>query len=318
MSCGSQEIQIVGETQGTTYSIILPDGSTKLQKSAIDSILLSFDNSLSTYNDLSVLSRFNKSDSVFQIPSSDEYFVPCYNQSLKIAELTNGAFDPSVFSLVKAWGFFEEMSNLPSEESIDSILQFTGFLNQKLYEFNQTKREFTKYDSRFSLDFNAIAQGYSVDVLSEFLEENGVKNYFVEVGGEIRVKGKNKDNESWRIGIDRPIDKAQTEERELTEILQITNCGIATSGNYRKFYTKDGKKYAHTLNPKTGWPAENSLLSATVIAKSAAEADGLATAFMVMGFDQTKKWLIGHSEIKVFLVYRSITDQEKFYRSKGF
>lgn len=289
---------IRGEAQGTTYSITLPDGET-ISKEQIDSLLARFDQSLSTYDSNSVLSKLNEGGERFNVPESDVYLIPCLKLSQQIYNLTSGAFDPTVFPLIKAWGFFKEMDNIPSTAEIESLLNFVGFDKIELQN-----RVITKKDGRIALDFNAIAQGYSVDVVSAFLEEKGVLNYFVEIGGEIRVKGFNPEGNKWRVGVDVPTENPKEDVRELQDVLEISDCGIATSGNYRKFYIKDGKKYAHTLNPKTGMPAETDLLSATVIAKTAGEADGLATAFMVMGTSKTKKWLASHPEIKVYLISR--------------
>lgn len=287
---------IKGEAQGTTYSVILPQ-SENISKESIDSLLTGFDASLSTYVSSSLISSINNPVLSFKIPDSDLYFIRCFQLSKKINAVTNAAFDPTIFPLIKAWGFFKEMDRVPEAHEIDSLLKFTGFDKMELKD-----RLITKMDQRVSLDFNAIAQGISVDVLSEYLESKGVENYFVEIGGEIRVKGLNPEGEKWRIGVDVPSENPKEEVREIQDILEVSNCAIATSGNYRKFYIKDGKKYAHTLNPKTGMPAENDLLSATVIASTAGEADGLATAFMVMGTNETKAWLKQHPEIKVYLI----------------
>ncbi|MCT4559736.1 MAG: FAD:protein FMN transferase [Crocinitomicaceae bacterium] len=289
---------IRGEAQGTTYTIILPDKEPILKES-IDSLLKDFDQSLSTYDENSLISQINAASGSIKIPKSDSYFSACFQLSKKVHQLTEGAFDPTVFPLIKAWGFFKEMENVPTDRQIDSLLIFTGF-----DKVNLTQNVVEKRDERVSLDFNAIAQGLSVDVVCEYLQNRGVLNYFVEIGGEIRVKGFNPDGNEWRIGVDVPTENPKVDVREIQDVLELTDGAVATSGNYRKFYIKDGKKYAHTLDPKTGRPAENDLLSATVIAQSAGLADGLATAFMVMGTDKTKNWLTDHPEIKVYLISR--------------
>lgn len=313
--------EVTGETQGTTYKIALDDIDRKISKKEIDSILCNFDLSLSTYIDNSVVSVINASQDSIHVLDSSRYFAKCYIMSRKIYELTNGAFDPSVYPLVKAWGFYGDELWVQSDADVSEILKSVGFEDRKHHELNPInlfELEFLKFNQNFKLDFNAIAQGLSVDVLADYLEEHGIKNYFVEIGGEIRVKGKNTKNGLWRIGVDSPNQEEGM--RVIENIVHISDKAVATSGNYRKFYVKDGVKYAHTINPKTGKPVQHSLLSATVIANNCAEADAYATAFMVMGVEKSMQFITEHPELglEIYLLHDEGNGKLQRSMSPGF
>ncbi len=297
--------EIHGETQGTTYTIIIQDDEHQVTKKSIDSIFKVFDLSLSTYVPQSIISRLNDTENRIEIVDETGLFKRCYIESKRIYSLTNGSFDPSVYPLVKSWGFMTKVDSPLTKYEVDSILSFVSFEEDKLYsiDFSEDSILFLKKNPHFKLDFNAIAQGLSVDVVDEWLNSKGLKNYYVEVGGELLVRGKNREGIDWRIGIDVPKDNLEI--RELENVLSVTDLAIATSGNYRKFYIKDGAKYAHTLNPKTGFPVQHSLLSATVIASDCQSADAFATAFMVMGKDKTIDFVESHPELnlEVYLLF---------------
>lgn len=288
---------IQGETQGTTFIIKTSEDSLLVSTKEIKELFAGFDNEMSGYISTSLLSKLNDTDTVFYI-ENDNYFTDCYNLSQQVYQKTNGAFDPSVFPLVKAWGFFKDMSQIPSKEQVDSILKFTGFKERLHHTYKDGV--FEKIHPNFKLDFNAIAQGQSADVIANFLTKKGHKNYFIEVGGEIVVKGINDEQKPWTIGIDQPKENNNGQgNRSLENYLSISNGGLATSGNYRKFYELNGKKYSHTLNPKTGYPVKHNLLSTTVIAENAALADAYATAFMTMGLDKTMEFLKQNEDLKI-------------------
>lgn len=291
--------EITGETQGTTYTILLVGEGEKVEKEEIDSIFSGFDQALSTYIPSSVISQINTASDSIRILDPTGYFKTCYQLSQTIYESSNGAFDPSVFPLIKAWGFMDNMETPPLDEQIDSILQFVSFEKNRLHriEFKGNEIVVKKSNTGFKLDFNAIAQGYSVDVVADFLREKRYRNFYVEIGGEVVVEGTNRTGDPWRIGIDAP--KEEMENRELENILHVTDVAIATSGNYRKFYEVDGVKYAHTLDPKNGKPVNHSLLSATVIAESAAVADAYATVFMVLGDTASIRFVNEHPELNL-------------------
>jgi thiamine biosynthesis lipoprotein len=317
-SCGESENDtkkieghvILGEAQGTTYQIILAEEKINFTKAQIDSVLKAVDMSLSTYVDSSVISMLNASENTISLSDPSGFFSQCYHKSQEVYHATNGIFDPSVYPLVAGWGFMKDPGSPLSGQEVDSILEFVSFKSGKIHSvsFNGDSITLVKQDPRFKLDFNAIAQGLSVDLVADFIRGKGHKNFYIEIGGEMVVEGMNRSGENWKIGIDAPIEQEEDGVRKLENVIQLTDKAIATSGNYRKFYEVDGKKYAHTLDPKSGYPVQHSLLSATVIAKDCATADAYATAFMVMGVEKTKQFLKDNPQLKldVYLLF----DQE--------
>lgn len=283
--------EVKGYAQGTTYQILYLD-DRNFQRS-VDSILIAIDNSLSTYNKRSIITNFNQADSILEV---DAFFIDVFNMAKEVYTSTEGAFNPAVTHLVNAWGFGFKNTEKTDSATIDSLLQFTNF--DLITIVNNIA---IKQNKNMMLDFNAIAQGYTVDVIADFFDEKNVKNYMIEVGGEIIAKGKNTENKVWKIGIDKPIENQ--EERELKAIIRLDNLALATSGNYRKFYEKEGVKYSHTINPKTGYPVQHSLLSATVISNNCALADAYATAFMVVGLEKSKEILKANPTLEALLIY---------------
>lgn len=310
-----------GETQGTTYQIILAEEKANFTNSEIQDILADFDMALSTYIDSSLISRINALEKSGRFIDSTSYFKKCYLESIAVYEKTNGAFDASVYPLVEGWGFLKDLQTPLDKSKVDSILQFVSSQNGKYHtvSFKGNEIDFQKSDKRFKLDFNAIAQGLSVDELAAFIESRGHKNFYVEIGGELILKGKNRSGEKWKIGIDVPKDSVKEGVRQLESVISIANKAIATSGNYRKFYIKDGKKYAHTLDPRTGYPVAHSLLSATVISNKCSTSDAYATAFMVMGLEKAKEFLVQHPELNldVYLLYDLKNGKIGRYKSSG-
>jgi len=297
-SCGEQDHQkqkmvVEGYAQGTTYNIVYISKDGIDYQRAIDSTLIEIDNSLSTYQKRSIISKFNQTDSTLEV---DKMFTDVYNISKKVFKISKGAFDPTIAPIVNAWGFGFENLHSTDSTTIDSLKMFVDFSKISMDETMVVKEV-----PGMMLDFNAVAQGYSVDVLAELLEARGINNYLVEVGGELRAKGLNLEDTLWRIGIDKPM--AGLENRELEAIVNLDNKALATSGNYRKFYEKGGMKFSHTINPKTGYPVEHNLLSATVIADDCGEADAFATVFMVVGLQETKKLLSENKNLEALLIY---------------
>lgn len=305
---------ILGEAQGTTYQILFGEPQNKVSKNDVDSILILFDNVLSTYQEKSVISQLNNGGG--SVKDSTGFFKKCYLDAKSVYEKTNGLFDPTVFPLVEGWGFMKDMKSPLSHAEVDSILQFVGMDKQKVFFSGETIRQ-EKTDIRIKLDFNSIAQGYAVDVLANFLKKKRIDDFYVEIGGEIYVKGKNREDKKWSIGIDAP--KENLEQREIENIVYLTDKAIATSGNYRKFYEVEGKKYAHSLNPKSGFPVEHNLLSATVVAPSVSLADAYATAFMVMGAEESLNFVETHPnlQLEVYLLSDGENGIER-KMSKGF
>lgn len=328
-STSSQPLEFYGNTQGTTFAVICND-NISITLEEINAILSDFDLALSGYIPNSVLTQLNESPAgEFGYKDPDQYFNRCYKMSQEVYALTNGAFDPTVFPLVDGWGFMKDVEVVPDSATVDSLRTLIGFQNGYHFTFKSKVTEvgdtvpantIIKNTPQAKLDFNAIAQGLAVDVLAETLEGRGAKNYFVEIGGEIRVSGTNSEGETWRIGIDKPLENSTAEDRRVQEVIHLDNQSIATSGSYRKFYEKDGIKYSHTLDPSTGYPVTHSLLSATVIADNCAMADAMATAFMVMGADKAIAFLDAHPELKIeaYLIFINEHDQYETYYTPAF
>ena len=313
LSCKDEEPEFSnfsGFTQGTTYSIVF-ENSGKINladmKAEVEKILHDFDMSLSLYQDSSVLSRINRNENV----KPDTFFAEAFNISREISLMTDGAFDLTVGPLVKAWGFGPDETKNFTESKRDSLLSLVGMDKVEMKD-----GLLRKSDPRISLDFNAIAQGYSVDVLYRYFNTLGMERYLVEIGGEVRVHG-DKGGVLWRIGIDRPEDNNITPGEDLQAVISLKDRALATSGNYRKFYIENGIKYSHTIDPKTGYPAWNQLLSATIIADDCATADGIATACMVMGKDKTIDFLNLHPEFDAYLVYSDDSGNFKTWATRN-
>lgn len=298
---------IGGRTQGTTFIVKTSDDSLQTTAHEIDQLLKGFDAELSGYIDTSLIVRFNQNELSAILLDSTRFFQECFLKSRYVFHKTDGAFDPTVMPLVEAWGFFEDKDEIPSVRAIDSIQEFVGFKPGELFVV-QGQQRLTKKDSRARLDFNAVAQGQSVDEIAEYLIDKGQENFFIEIGGEIRTKGVNNEGRKWIVGIDVPKEEnTGTSKRSMENYIQIDGKGLATSGNYRKFYVKDGKKYSHTIHPKTGQPVDHNLLSATVIAKEASIADAYATAFMAMGVEKAMDFVEQHpeEEIELYLLFQN-------------
>lgn len=300
---------ITGFIQGSTYSIVY-DNKKNIDpgelRAKIEKVLHNFDLSLSLYNDSSVLSKINRNEEVIV----DSFFTEAFRKSVIISEMTDGAFDITVGPLVRAWGFGPDAHKSFTESKRDSLLKLTGIKNVSI-----VNGRIIKTDPRVMLDFNAIAQGYSVDVICDYFDNLGIKNYLVEIGGEVRAKGK-KNGNLWRIGIDKPEDNNLSPGKTLEAIVSITDKALATSGNYRKFYIEDGVKYSHEIDPKTGYPVKNTVLSVSVVTNDCATADGFATAFMVMGKDKIIEFLKTHPEFEVYLIYSDEAGNFKTWASE--
>lgn len=277
---------------GTEYHITYQCDSS-LNK-AILAELDKVDEALSMFNNNSIISRINRNEDVRTNAMFDEVFI----MAEKISANTGGAFDITVAPLVNAWGFGFKTGKQPDAHALDSLRALVGFSSVSL-----SKGRVTKKNPGTMLDCSAIAKGYGCDVVARYLKAQGIDNYMVEIGGEVVTHGISEKRVPWRIGVTKPTDDSLNVNQELQEVLNVKDMAMATSGNYRNFYYKNGRKYAHTIDPKTGNPVQHSLLSATVLAKSCAEADGYATSFMVLGLDGTKKVLEKHPELMAYLIY---------------
>ena len=280
-----------GYVFGTQYHITYKS-NTNLQK-GIEQTLQEVDNSLSPFNPQSIISAVNENKPI----KVDEMFKRVFMTAKEVSENTDGAFDITVAPLVNAWGFgFKNKENI-TDSLIASILIHVGFDKVSLSD-NQV----VKADTAIMLDCSAIAKGFGVDAVGEFLESQSVSDYMVEIGGEVRLRGKNPKSQDWSIGINTPNEDELGSNNEFQEILQTTDISMATSGNYRNYYMEGEKRYAHTINPHTGYPAQQDILSATVLAEECMTADAYATSFMVLGLEATKKVLAKHPELKAYLI----------------
>ena len=254
------------------------------------------DASLSVFNPQSTISRVNNR----QISRADAMLYEVLQKAQKVSEATGGAFDVTVMPLVNAWGFGFKSRQFPTNAQVDSIRKFVGYNLIKL----SPDSTITCADVRLMIDCGAIAKGYGVDRVAKLLREHGVRNYMVEIGGEVVTKGRNPESKSpWQIGISKPVEGADANNGDLQTVLSLENAALATSGNYRNYYEHNGRKYAHTIDPRTGRPVQHSLLSATVIAPDCATADAYATAFMVLGVDGAKKVLKENKRLHAYLIY---------------
>ena len=281
-----------GQVFGTFYHITYQN-DTSLNNDILAE-LAKVDSALSMFNDKSIISRINRGEDV----KTNEMFDTVFNLAEKIADNTNGAFDITVAPLVNAWGFGFKTGNPPTKAAIDSLRSIVGYKKVAL-----RNNRITKTDPRVMLDCSAIAKGYGCDVVAHLLQRHGIENYMVEIGGEVVTHGISEKRLPWKIGVTKPTDDSLAVDKELQTVLNVKNMAMATSGNYRNFYYKNGKKYAHTIDPKTGYPVQHNILSATVLAKHCAEADAYATSFMVMGLDGAKKTLENHPELMAYLIY---------------
>ena len=305
---------IEGEAQGSTYHIKYIAERDENLKPAIDSILEVIDRSMSTYRSDSAISKINQGDTTVVV---DEHFRKVFEASQQIWQESEGLFDPTVGVLVNAWGFGKQKiseADLPTDKKIDSLRKYVGFDKVALTEKNLIKKRYTE----ILFDFNAIAQGYTSDVVANYLSVRGIKNYIVEIAGEMYLKGRNTvEDKSWTIGVENPLKPL--DDRDLVATIQFTNQGLATSGNYRKVWTdSNGRKYVHSINPLTGRATQSDVLSATVVAPSTMLADGYATMFMVMGLAKSKAFLEKHPDLAVLLVYSDDKHQEATYKTKSF
>lgn len=305
----SEYLRVSGFAQGTTYNITYENSNNADYSPQIDSILKAFDRSLSIYDSTSIISRINNDDPTAE---ADDWFVAVFNTSKEVNSLSEGAFDITVGPVVRAWGFGNGPVARHDTAYIDSLLQYVGMEKVKL-----EGRKVIRTSPGVKIDVNAIAQGYSVDVVCDFFISKGIKNYLVEIGGEVRGKGTNASGRFWHIGIDKPSEGNMSPGNELQAIIEINNKSLATSGNYRKFFVEQGVKYGHTIDPKTGFPARNTLLSATVVCDECSVADAWATAFMVMGIDKSKEILSKLPGIEVYLVYSNPQGAYEVFISEG-
>jgi FAD:protein FMN transferase len=306
----SEYISIAGLTQGTSYHITYESKKGENLKPFIDSLLADYDLSLSAYNPNSLISRFNRNDPGTR---ADQKFKDVFNKSYEVYVKTGGAFDITVAPIINALGFGSSKDTLKVDSTmIDSLLAYVGMDKVKL---NGDSLE--KQNKNIKIDVNGIAQGYSVDLVAKYLEGRKIRNYMVEIGGEVRARGRNQNNRIWRIGIDKPVEGNMMPGAELEAIIRLDNRSLATAGNYRKFYERNGIKYAHIINPKTGYPEFSKLLSATVVARDCLTADAYDTPLMVLGLEKSIQFLKENTFLEAYLIYTDEKGDYKVYATPG-
>ena len=274
----------------------------------IKKALAEVDNALSPYNPNSIITRINQNRDT----TLNAHFTHVFTLAQRVSEETDGAFDITVAPMVNAWGFGFKHAIEISPEAIDSLKEVVGY--QKIaIEGDKVK----KTDERVMLDCSSIAKGYGVDIVARALDKKGVQHYMVDIGGEVVVKGKNPRMKTWRIGINKPVEDSLSINQELQTILEVSGIGMATSGNYRKFYYKDGKRYAHTIDPRLGQPVQHNILSATVVATDCTTADAYATAFMVMGLEKSMEFCNKHPELNAYFICDGEGDAYEIHYTPG-
>lgn len=297
---------------GTTYNITYQSNDDLQQE--IEAELKKVDRALSMFNDSSVITRINKGEESIDSDEIGTMFLEVYAIAQKVSDDTNGAFDITVAPLVNAWGFGFKHGEMPTAKQVDSLRQFIGYKKMTLTPplpktFPSISKTLTgthllhKADKRMMLDCSAIAKGYGCDVVARLLYAHDIQNFMIEIGGEVITRGNNPQRVPWKIGVVKPTDDTLAVAHENQTVMNVTDKAMATSGNYRNFYYRGGKKYAHTIDPHTGYPVQHSLLSATVLTKDCATADAYATSFMVMGLDKAKEILEKHPELMAYLIY---------------
>ncbi|MCF0244250.1 MAG: FAD:protein FMN transferase [Bacteroidaceae bacterium] len=307
LSCNSKKEYITssGSVFGTVYNITYQ--SDKDYTEEISQTLQDVDNSLSPFNKNSIITKINNNQDTLL----NEHFISVYTLAMKVSEDTDGAFDITVAPLTNVWGFGFKNNTQPTKEQVDSLLQFVGYKKVSL-----EGKTVVKQNPGIMLDCSAIAKGYGVDAVANMLTAKGVENFLVEIGGEIVTKGVSPRGTDWRIGIVKPVDDPLNQSKEMQQMLDVHDVAMATSGNYRNFYiADDGKRYAHTIDPRTGYPIQHNILSATVFGPTCAVADAYATAFMVVGFEKAKEILDRHPEFMAYLIYSDDKGQNKVWHS---
>ena len=289
---GDEYINSKGAVFGTFYSITYR--SQQDLHNGIRETLLKVDNSLSPFNRNSLISAVNENRDTI----ADDMFTHIFTLAQNISAKTGGAFDITVAPLVNAWGFGFKNDTKVDDATIDSLRQSIGYSKVALNDGRITKQH-----PETMLDCSAIAKGYGCDAVATYLKENSVNDFLVEIGGEVVASGKNPKGKEWTVGISKPVDDPTASKNELHQVVRITGKSMATSGNYRNFRYEGGQKIAHTIDPRTGYPVQHSLLSATVIANDCATADAYATAFMVIGIDRAMKICNQENGIEAYFIY---------------
>ena len=305
----AEPVTLTGFTQGTTFVVrYFGAADSVIIEQGIDSIFKIVNETASLYDSNSMISKVNRDEPV----DLNDMFIHLFNRSMEISDETGGAFDITVGQLVRGWGFYRKNKLEVDSSKIDSLRNLTGY---RLVHID--KGRLVKPGPGLMIDFNAIAQGYTVDLIAHLLEKNGIHNYLAEIGGEVRTAGMKPGNEPWVVGIERPAPN-DSAEQEVGQKIGLSGQSAATSGNSRKFFIRDGVKYAHTIDPQTGYPVHHSLLSVTVIAGDCMTADAYATACMVMGKERAVEFILQHPGTEAYFIYSAPSGENAVYYTRGF
>ncbi|HJH60665.1 MAG TPA: FAD:protein FMN transferase [Bacteroidetes bacterium] len=305
-SCNAPERkQYTGVTQGSYYSVIYYDERDFSDE--IDSILKDVENSVSLWQENSIIRKVNENKDVIV----DKIFIDNFNWAVKAAEFSDGLFDATIAPLVSAWGFHYKKEIALTDKMIDSILELVDYRKIRIEEGRVIKD-----NENMSLDFNAVAQGYTADIIGEYLYSQGINNYLVDIGGEITAKGVKPNGETWKIGIEKPAPDKNA-ERVIQMKIELKDKAVVTSGSYRKYIEKDNVRYSHSIDPRTGQPVEHNLLSATIIADNAAWADCLASICMIAGMEKASE-LLKNEDVEALFIYLDDENQLQTFQTEGF
>ena len=308
--CGKQPQKVIlqGEAQGSYYAVTYYDEQGRNFQSDIDSIFHAVDVSVNLWVDTSVISKVNRNEEI----TLDSIFIDNFNIAQEAARLSNGYFDPTISPIVTAWGFSYKNGDSITPQLIDSLKQLVDYRNIRIEE-----GKVIKATPSMTLDFNAIAQGYTSDLIASFLDSRGIKNYLVDTGGEIMARGCKPDGHPWIVGIEKPADNWDSEQVVHTRIA-LRDKGLVTSGSTRKYVERKGKRYSHCINPKTGYPVEHNVLSVTVLAKNSVWADALASICMVMGMEQSLPLIESMDGVEAYYIYANEVNELETFATEGF
>jgi len=309
-SCGKQPQKMVlqGLAQGSYYAVTYFDDEGRNFQKEIDSIFHAIDMSVNLWVDSSIISKVNRNEAV----TLDSIFIDNFNIAQEAAQLSNGYFDPTISPIVAAWGFSYKNGNNITPQLIDSLKKLVDYHNIRI-----ENGKVIKENPAIQLDFNAIAQGYTSDLIAAFLESKGIKNYLVDTGGEIMAKGEKPDGSPWIVGIEKPAENWDS-ERILQTRIALRNKGLVTSGSTRKYVERDGRRYSHCINPKTGYPVQHQVLSVTVLAENSVWADALASICMVMGLEPSLPLIENMDGIEAYYIFVNEKDELETFATEGF
>ena len=309
-SCNRQpkKIMLQGEAQGSYYAITYYDEQERNFQHEIDSIFHAVDVSVNLWVDTSVISKVNRNEDV----TLDSIFIDNFNIAQEAARLSDGYFDPTISPIVAAWGFSYKHGDSITPQLIDSLKQLVDYRKVRI-----ENGVVIKENPAMTLDFNAIAQGYTSDLIASFLDSRGIKNYLVDTGGEIMSRGTKPNGQPWIVGIEKPADNWDSEQVVHTRIA-LRDKGLVTSGSTRKYVERNGKRYSHCIDPNTGYPVEHQVLSVTVMANSSVWADALASICMVMGMEKSLPLIESMDDVEAYYIYVNENNELETFATEGF